>query len=71
MPPGDREWLTDAAGGQPLSRRIRTAWAQLTGAAPDGAGGSYVLPAVLLTGLALTGVAAYVIMRRRRRGGSM
>lgn len=36
-------------------------WARSTGP-----GGSYVIPAVILTGVALTGVAAFVFMRRRR-----
>jgi hypothetical protein len=56
MPPGAAEWLTDEQPGG-----MQGWWARSTGP-----GGSYVLPAVLLTGVALTGVAAFVFMRRRR-----
>lgn len=71
MPPADTsDWLEDNGQQQPHPSSLRGLWAAATGA--DGAGGragsgSYVVPAVLLTGLALTGVAAFVIMRRRPR----
>lgn len=57
MPPGDAEWLTDdrARGG------LQGWWNR-----SNAPGGSYVVPAVLLTGVALTGVAAFVLLRRRR-----
>jgi hypothetical protein len=56
MPPGASEWLTDEQ-----QRGLQGWWAR-----SKGPGGSYVVPAVLLTGVALTGVAAFVFMRRRR-----
>jgi hypothetical protein len=64
MPPDEQsEWLVGQAGGQAtLHTRLRAAWACITGA-----DGSYVVPAVLLTGLALSGVAAFVVVMRRRR----
>jgi hypothetical protein len=56
MPHGEAEWLIDNGQGG-----LKGWWAK-----SQGPGGSYVVPAVLLTGLALTGVAAFVYMRRRR-----
>lgn len=56
MPPGESEWLVDNGRSG-----LRDWWARSS--AP---GGSYVIPAVLLTGLALGSAAAFVYMRRRR-----
>jgi hypothetical protein len=56
MPQGEGDWMTD-----PHQGGLQGWWARSTGP-----GGSYVIPAVLLTGVALTGVAAFVFMRRRR-----
>jgi hypothetical protein len=55
MPLGESDWLRD--DGQPLR-----GWWYLS----SGPGGSYVIPAVLLTGVALGSVAALVYMRQRR-----
>lgn len=68
-PPGEASFLTDYVGGQPLAARLRSLWHHVTvtgGAAADGTG-SWVAPAVVCTALALGGVAAFVVMRRRRR----
>lgn len=56
MPPGESNWLVDEQKGG-----LQGWWARSVGP-----GGSFVIPAVLLTGVALTGVAAYVVMKRRR-----
>lgn len=56
MPEGEGGWMTDLHQGG-----LQGWWARSTGP-----GGSYVIPAVVLTGVALTGVAAFVFMRRRR-----
>lgn len=56
MPHAEAEWLIDNGQGG-----LKGWWSR-----SQGPGGSYVVPAVLLTGLALTGVAAFVYMRRRR-----
>lgn len=56
MPPGESDWLRDDGRGG-----LRGWWSL-----SSGPGGSYVIPAVLLTGVALGSVAAFVYMRRRR-----
>lgn len=66
--PGDADsYLVDAVGGQPLHTRLRSLWHHVTGGAAADGSGLWVAPAVVCTALALSGVAAFVVMRRRRR----
>lgn len=53
MPPGESAWLSDD--------QAHSWWARSMGP-----GGAYVLPAVVVTSLALGGLAAFFLMKRRR-----